>query len=422
MPLVALGLNHKTAPIDLREQVTFGPEQLLDALKGLAGVPEVNEVAILSTCNRTEIYYNVDSESDDVALQWFLNKHGLEASNHSQFLYRHLDEHTVRHLFRVACGLDSMVLGEPQILGQLKTAYQAAETAGTVGLQLSHLFQFAFSVAKEVRTRTDIGANPVSIAFAAVRLAQRIFSDLENRTALLVGAGEMIELAARHLKGQGIGHIIIANRTIERARPLAREFEGEAVALTELANNLHRADIVISCTASPIPVIGKGTVERALKKRKHQPMLMIDIAVPRDIEPEVEKLNDVYLYSVDDMESVIEENRRSREQAAEQAEAIITLKVAEFMAWQRSLDAVNTIRKYRAAATDMSNDVLDKAKKMLATGKTPEEALQFLAHTLTNKLLHTPTIKLNQAAREGREQLLSAASELFELDNHNPKK
>lgn len=420
MPLLALGLNHTTAPVALREQAAFAPEEIVLALKALAAVPAVNEAAIISTCNRTEIYCWLEQEDPTPALQWFLEHHGLQHQGPSDFLYRYIDAHTVRHLLRVACGLDSMVLGEPQILGQLKASYRQALEAGTIGLQLRRLFEHAFAVAKEVRTETAIGANPVSIAYAAVRLAQQIFTDLRRQTALLIGAGETIELVARHLQDNGIGQLVIANRTVERGRKLASQSNTKAIRLSELPSHLPAADILISCTASQLPIIGKGAIESALKERKHRPMFIVDIAVPRDVEPEVGKLQDVYLYNIDDLQSVIETGRQLRNEAAKQAETIIEQRVEDFMSWQRSLDAVHTIRSYREQAKTASEEVLEKARRMLQNGKSPEEALEYLAHSLTNKLLHNTTIRLDQAARNGRQDLLEAAHEI--LNPANPPK
>lgn len=421
MPLLALGLNHNTAPVALREQAAFAPEEIILALRGLAAVPAVNEAAIISTCNRTEIYCFLEQEDHTPALQWFLEHHGLQPlPGPSDFLYRYIDTHTVRHLLRVACGLDSMVLGEPQILGQLKEAYRQAQEAGTIGLQLRRLFEHAFAVAKEVRTETAIGANPVSIAYAAVRLAQQIFTDLNRQTALLIGAGETIELVARHLRDNGVGRLIIANRTLERGRRLAVQFEATAVRLSELPAQLPSADILITCTASQLPIIGKGAIESALKERRHRPMFIVDIAVPRDVEPEVGRLQDVYLYNIDDLQSVIETGRQLRSEAARQAETIIEQRIEDFMSWQRSLDAVHTIRSYRDHAKTASAEVLEKARRLLQSGKTPEQALEYLAHTLTNKLLHNTTVRLDQAARDGRQDLLEAAHEI--LNPADPKK
>lgn len=417
MPLLTLGLNHRTAPLEIRERTVFAPDSIPSALGELLGVEDVDEAAIISTCNRTEIYCHLEAGEVDHTLRWFLDHHGVESLNHQAFLYRHIDTRTVRHLLRVACGLDSMVLGEPQILGQLKEAYRRAEQAGALGQQLSRLFQHAFAAAKQVRSETGIGSNPVSVAFAAVRMAQRLFTDLGEQTALMIGAGETIELAARHLRDQGIGRLVVANRSADRAQALADQFGAEAIQLAGLGDWLHQADMVVSSTASQLPIIGKGAVESALKQRKHRPMFLVDLAVPRDIEPEVGRLQDVYLYNVDDLETVIDENRRSREEAAKEAEAIVESKVAEFIEWQRSLEAVNTIRQYREQAREISQDSLEKARRMIARGKSTDEALEYLAHTLTNKLLHQPTVKLDRAAREGRRELVEAARKLFSNDS-----
>jgi glutamyl-tRNA reductase len=413
--LFTVGINHKTAPVGIRERVVFPPERMGEALRRLHKMG-VDEAAILSTCNRTEIYFRQNPATDDERVaHWLGEYHHVAPADLEPYLYHHREEDAVRHTLRVACGLDSLVLGEPQILGQMKLAYQSASEAGTLGRELGRLFQHAFSVAKNVRTSTAIGASPVSVAFAAVSLARQIFGDLHPLTALMIGAGETIELAARHLHSNQIGRILVANRTLDRARSLADQFDGEAITLTEIATRLADADIVISSTASPVPGLGKGTVERTLKARRHKPMFMVDIAVPRDIEQEVGDLDDVYLYTVDDLEEVIQENLKSRREAAHQAEEIIETQVLDFMGWLRAQDAVDTIRAFRDKATDIQQEVLDKAVQMAAHGKDPEEALRYLAHTLTNKLLHDPCTGLNHAAREGRLDLLDAAHTLFNL-------
>ncbi|MBK1699695.1 glutamyl-tRNA reductase [Thiococcus pfennigii] len=415
MTLLALGLNHKTAPIDIRERITFGPDIIAGALRSLTERAGIDEAAILSTCNRTEIYCAIHPPAEEGVKAWLGSFHGMESERISPFLYTHVDQGAVRHLLQVASGLDSMVLGEPQILGQVKSSFQTACDCGTVGKLLGRLFQHTFSVAKQVRTDTAIGSSPVSVAFAAVSLARQIFSDLSNQTALLVGAGETIELAARHLRQHQLGRIIVANRTIERAHALAEQFNGFAIGLTEIADHLPEADIVISSTASPLPVLGKGTVERALKKRKHRPIFMVDIAVPRDIEPEVGELSDVYLYTVDDLQGVVDEGMRSRQQAAEQAAEIIEVHTEEFMCWLRSLDAVGLIQDYRRRAEQVRDEVLVRALRQIEGGKPAADVLGYLAHTLTNKLLHIPSTRLRQAGREGNLELLNAANELLQL-------
>ncbi len=416
MTLLAIGLNHTTAPVEIRERVTFGPDIITGALRSLTGEAGVEEGVILSTCNRTEVYCHGNGLEPDRLIAWLAGFHGLETADLSPYLYLHQERKAVEHLLRVASGLNSLVLGEPQILGQVKQAWQIATEAGTLGKILGRLFQHSFATAKQVRTDTAIGDSPVSVAFAAVSLSKRIFSDLADQTALLIGAGETIELTARHLQQQGIGRIIVANRTVARAHELAAQFGGFAIGLTEIAAHLHEADIVISSTASPVPVLGKGTVESALKARRHKPMFMVDIAVPRDIEPEVRELDDVYLYTVDDLEEVIQENLRSRQQAAEQAGEIIEQRAEEFMAWLRSLDAVALIQSYRGQAEAIKQETLDRARRMVANGTPPEKALEFLANTLTNKLLHTPSSRLREAGSSGRKEILEAANTLFQLD------
>ena len=420
MSLLTIGINHKTAPVAVREQVAFAPEQLDQSLQALKDIDGVAEAIIVSTCNRTELYCRTDDDlSPSPIVSWMEAHHNIPASELEPYIYTHINDDTIIHLMRVACGLDSLVLGEPQILGQLKSSFQDARHAGTLGSHLGRLFQHAFSVAKQVRTDTAIGESAVSVAFAAVNLARQIFGDLSNQTALMIGAGETIELAARHLHANNIGKILVANRSLERAANLANEFNGEAFTLPAIADRMHEADIIISSTASPLPILGKGATERALKLRKHRPFFMVDIAVPRDIEPEVGELDDVFLYTVDDLQEVIEENLQSRREAAEQAEEIIRGRSEEFKGWLRGQGAVDLISSYRNQAQDTQQEVLDKARRMLKQGKPPEEALQFLAHTLTNKLTHAPTTRINAAAREGRLDLVELARELLGLDNNS---
>ncbi len=422
MSLLALGLNHKTAPVDVRERVTFGPDIIVGALRSLLDRPGVEEAVILSTCNRTEIYCGVAGAEPDDIKQWLSDFHGLELETISPYLYQHDERAVIQHLLQVACGLDSMVLGEPQILGQVKSAYRTANDANSTGKLLARLFQHTFSVAKQVRTDTAIGCSPVSVAFAAVSLARQIFSDLSKQTAMLIGAGETIDLAARHLHQHGIGRIIVANRTLERAYSLANQFDGFAISLTEISTHLSEADIIISSTASPLPILGKGAVESALQKRRHQPMFMVDIAVPRDIEAEVGNLNDVYLYTVDDLDEVIQENMRSRQEAAQQALEIIEQHTEEFMGWMRSLDAVSIIQDYRNQAETIRDEVLERSVRHLKNGKDPEVILRYLAHTLTNKILHTPSTQIRQAGFQGQQSLLQAADTLLKTKKISRKK
>lgn len=415
MQLIALGLNHTTAPVEIREKISFATDTLSNALNALTQCELAKEAVIVSTCNRTEIYCSVEQDNVLALYDWLARYHTLTRDKIQHYLYTHTDHAAVRHLLRVACGLDSMILGEPQILGQIKTAYSTARTAGTIGKLLGKLFEYSFSVAKQVRTDTAIGSSPVSVAFAAVRLAQQIFGDLQGNTALLIGAGETIELAARHLHEKGLGRMIVANRTVERARLVAKEFSGYAITLEEIPKHLEEADVVITSTASPTPILTKAMVEKAIKARKHRPIFMVDIAVPRDIEAEVAELEDVYLYSVDDLNQVIQENMRSREQAALKAEEIIDTEVSHFMGWMNSLDAVSTICALRDHSQETRNSLVHKAKRMLDSGKPAYEVIDYLAHTLTNSLMHTPCAQLRQAGYDGRAEVVLAARQLFQL-------
>ncbi len=400
MSIITLGLNHKTAPVDIRERLAFSPESLAHAVKSLSALGNIKEAAILSTCNRTELYCatadddTLNQRAIEQIIEWLSQFHGLQSTEFNDHLYTHRHVESIRHALQVACGLDSLVLGEPQILGQMKQAYAQANEQGTMGSLLGKLFQHAFSVAKQVRTDTAIGSSPVSVAFAAVSLSKQIFGDLDKHTALMIGAGETIELAARHLQGSNIKNMIIANRSVDKGQALADQFGAEAIALPQIPDYLHKADIVISSTASPLPILGKGAVEKALKKRKHKPIFMCDIAVPRDVEAEVNELDDVYLYTVDDLHEIIQENIESREEAAEQAREIIENQIDDFLNWERSLDSVEVIRDIRENTQNIANEILQKAQAQLAQGKSPEEALSFLARTLTNKFLHQPSTTL----------------------------
>lgn len=414
MSLIAFGLNHKTAPVDVRERIAFGADRLPSALKDLIHGCGAKEAAIVSTCNRTEIYAHSECVRENL-IEWLSTFHQLPIEAIAPYVYAHQDELAIRHLMRVACGLDSMVLGEPQILGQIKDAFTVAQDAQALGPVLGRLFQHTFSVAKQVRTDTQIGASPVSVAFAAVNLAKQIFGDFSQKTALLIGAGETIELCARHLQGSGLRQVIVANRSIERAHHLAEQFGGLAIGLTEIPTHLHKADIVISSTASPLPVLGKGAVEQALKQRKRRPIFMVDIAVPRDIEPQVADLQDVYLYTVDDLKSVIDEGQKSRAAAAEQAEEIINLQVGHFLEWVQLQTGAELIKSYRHQAEVTRDDVLFRAKALMAAGKSPEEAMEFLAHTLTNRIIHRPTVVLREACASGDLALVHSVQNVLGL-------
>ena len=407
MTLWVLGINHQTAPVDLRERVAFDAGNLPVALASLRALSEVSEAALLSTCNRTELYAIArDSES---LTHWLSTQaEGLDA-----YLYRYSDADAVRHLFRVATGLDSMVLGEPQILGQVKDAWVTARENGAMGSRLDRLFQQTFAVAKRARTDTRVGANPVSVASTAVRLAQNSFARLDESTVLLVGAGETIELAARHLSEGKVRRLLIANRTLAHAQELATRHGGYALPLGELDRHLAEADVVFSATASREPILTRTLVANALGKRKHKPMLLFDLAVPRDIEQSVAELGDAYLYTVDDLERAVEDNRRGRREAADAAEAIIELQVARYIENLHASSRQEPLKRLRAHGESTRDDVLAKARQQLANGRDPEEILGFLAHTLTNRLLHPPTAALREAAMSGDADLARAADKLF---------
>ncbi|GAB2513748.1 glutamyl-tRNA reductase [Pseudoxanthomonas sangjuensis] len=416
MTLWVLGLNHQTAPVGLRERVAFGGAALPAALSSLRALSQVDEAALLSTCNRTELYAVAD---DADALARWLTAHaaGLDA-----YLYRHSDADAVRHLFRVATGLDSMVLGEPQILGQVKEAWALAREHGALGNRLDRLFQQSFAVAKRARTDTRIGANPVSVASAAVRLAQNSFARLQDSTVLLVGAGDTIELAARHLSEGRAKRLLVANRTLAHAQELAERHGGYALPLTALDKHLAEADIVFSATASREPVISREQVAAALAPRKHKPMLLFDLAVPRDIEAGVSELTDAFLYTVDDLERAVEDNRRGRREAAEAAEAIIDLQVARYVETVQASTRQQPLKRLRALGEEARDDVLARAKQQLANGRDPQEVLDFLAHTLTNRLLHPPTAALRDAALTGDAELARAVERLWGKDEERVEK
>lgn len=412
-----LGINHRTAPVEIREQVVFTPESLPAALGALQSLPQVDEGVIVSTCNRTELYCAIENSGGPEVRAWLEAYHhtGQTGTNLNDSLYELDDHRAVSHAFSVACGIDSMVLGEPQILGQMKDAYRIALEAQSAGPVLNRLFQHAFSVAKQVRTDTKIGESPVSVAYAAISLARQIFAGFENHTALLVGAGETIELAARHLHSKGLQRLIIANRSLDRARELAGSLGGFAISLTEIPIHLAEADILLSSTASPVPVISYDSIRDALKARRNRPMFIVDLAVPRDVEPSVAKLQDTYLYTVDDLQEVIQDNLSSRQAEAKKAEQIIQGEVQRFDLIAKSLDAVPTIRDLREGSERVKAEILEQAMRMIAKGKDPEETMEYLANTLTNKLLHAPSQRLRQAGEEGEAEIVRAARTLFGL-------
>ena len=420
MTLLALGINHKTAPVSLRERVTFSPESMDQALNSLLQQPLVQGGVVLSTCNRTELYLSVEQQENlhEQLTAWLCNYHKLSPDDVRQSLYWHHGNDAVRHLMRVASGLDSQVLGEPQILGQVKKAFAESQRGQSLSSELERLFQKSFSVAKRVRTETEIGASAVSVAFAACPLARQIFESLSELHLLLVGAGETIELVARHLREHQVKHMIIANRTRERAQSLASEVGAEVITLPEIDARLADADIIISSTASPLPIIGKGMVERALKTRRNQPMLFIDIAVPRDIEPEVGKLSNAYLYSVDDLQAIIQHNMAQRQAAAVQAESIVQQESMNFMTWLRAQGAVETIRDYRSQAEQVRSEMTAKALVAIEQGANVEQVINELAYKLTNRLIHAPTKSLQQAASDGDMERLQLLRDSLGLDQH----
>ena len=412
MHLFTVGINHTTAPVSIRENVAFQNETLGHALRDLTA-HGIREAAILSTCNRTELYCN--TENPQQALEWLAQYHQLNSDNIQPYMYTLPSQDAVKHAFRVASGLDSMVLGEPQILGQMKQAVKIAETAGTLGILLHKLFQRTFAVAKEVRTTTDIGANSVSMAAASVRLAQRIFGNLQGQKVLFIGAGEMIELCAEHYVAQKPASITVANRTLERGQELASKLGGNAMLLADLPDRLGEFDIVITSTASQLPIVGLGMVERAVKARKHRPIFMVDLAVPRDIEPEAAELDDVFLYTVDDLAQVVQEGLGNRQEAAIEAEAIINVRVDHFMHWLKTRDSVPTIRALRDQAEKLRRAELEKAQKLLARGDDPIAVMEALSNALTNKLLHGPSHALNNTQGDQHEQLEAVLRQLYQI-------
>jgi glutamyl-tRNA reductase len=413
MQLFAFGINHQTAPLSVREQVAFNTDGMVGALQNLVKTGLVKEAAILSTCNRTELYCN--AAQPDQAINWLAQYHQLPRDEIDPYLYTYPREQAVKHSFRVASGLDSMVLGEPQILGQMKQAVRQAEQAGTLGFLLHKLFQRTFSVAKDVRTRTEIGANLVSMAAAAVKLSERIFPSIAEQRVLFIGAGEMIELNAVHFAARSPKHITVANRTLERANMLARRFNAHAVTLNELPEQLALHDIIVTCTASPLPILGKGMVERALKIRKHRPLFIVDLAVPRDVEEEVGELDDVFLYTLDNIAEVVKDGLGARQNAVREAEVIIDSGVSDFVHWMESREVVPTIRALRDHAERNRRHEMEKALKLLAKGENPEKVLEAMSSGLTNKFLHAPTHALNQVHGDDREAFLDIVHRLYHL-------
>ncbi|TAM12302.1 MAG: glutamyl-tRNA reductase [Nevskiaceae bacterium] len=415
MTLLTFGLSHHTAPTAMREKLAFTDSDVADALHRLRALPGISEAAILSTCNRTEITAVADDGDHRRFIEWWARERGVACGNWCERVYWHADLSSVVHSLRVASGLDSMVIGEPQILGQVKHSYECAREAGTLGPILGRFFQHSFAVAKIVRSRTQVGASPVSVAYAAVQMASRIFADFKHQTALVVGAGETATLLARHLRKRDIGRLVIANRSLDRARQLAAELGGMAVPLNDLMLYLADADLVVSSTASRDVLLSRELVQQAIRKRRRKPVLMIDLAVPRDIDPAVAELEDVYLYGVDELHSVIADNLKARAAAAEQGEAIVENHAQEFMRWLESRDSATTIRALRSAGRGHRDVVLARARQRLAAGQPAEDVLVYLADTLSNRLMHAPSSALRHADAVEQALLLSAAHKLFDL-------
>ena len=414
MQLTAVGLNHQTAPLSIREKLAFAAACLPEAVRNLARSNAATEAVILSTCNRTELYCVGDSEE---IIRWLADYHSLPIEEISPYLYTLGMQETVRHAFRVACGLDSMVLGEPQILGQIKDAVRVAQEQESMGKKLNALFQKTFSVAKEVRTDTAVGENSVSMAAASVKLAEQIFPDIGDLNVLFIGAGEMIELVATYFAAKNPRLMTVANRTLVRAQELCDKLgvNADPCLLSDLPTILHDYDVVVSSTASQLPIVGKGMVERALKQRQNMPLFMLDLAVPRDIEAEVGDLNDAYLYTVDDMVNIVQSGKEARQKAAATAEALVSEKVVEFVRQQQGRQSVPLIRALRDEGEKARKQVLENAMKQLAKGATAEEVLERLSIQLTNKLLHSPTQTLNKAG-EGDNDLVHAVAQIYHLE------
>lgn len=413
MQLYAFGINHQTAPLSVREQVAFNADGMESALRDLVENGAAKEAAILSTCNRMELYCNAGKPEH--AIDWLAQYHKLPRKDLDPYLYSLPREQAVKHSFRVASGLDSMVLGEPQILGQMKQAVRQAEQAGTMGILLHKLFQSTFSVAKQVRTETEIGANLVSMAAAAVRLAERIFPSISEQNVLFIGAGEMIELNAVYFAARNPKRITVANRTLERAQTLARQFNGHAITLSDLPEQLAQNDIIVTCTASQLPILGKGMLERALKARRHKPLFIVDLAVPRDVEAEVAELSDVFLYTVDDIAEVVKDGLEARQGAVKEAEIIIASGVSDFIHWMESREVVPVIRALREQTEEARNAELEKALRALARGESAEKVLEMMGRGMVNKFLHAPTKALNQVHGDSRDNFIEVVHRLFQL-------
>lgn len=421
MPLFTIGISHHTAPIEIREKVAIPRTELTDRVARLRALPGIEEALILGTCNRTEIYCLTRDGGTAAVTDWVHEINEIPAGELDEHIYKHEGEEAARHLVRVASGLDSLVLGETQILGQLKDAWQQAHDAGSLGKVLDRLFQHTFAAAKNIRTNSGISEHPVSVAYTAVVLARQIFGDLKSQTVVLVGAGEMVQLCGRYLVDHGIDNLLILNRSRAKAEELASELNATAMTLDQLDEALPRADILISSTASPVPVIQKKAIKAALRKRRHRPMFLVDIAVPRDIEPEISKVKDVYLYTIDDLQQVVDENMQQRSAAALSAQADVDEAVTSFMRWLYGIRAARTLKRIREQSHEFEKDLTGRAVNKLRAGQDPESVVQQLASTLTNKILHLPSRRLREAAEDQDYEVLKAADRIFrkEEDSEN---
>jgi glutamyl-tRNA reductase len=418
MTLIAFGINHKTAPVELREKIAFSPDAIVTALASLTANTGAQEAVIVSTCNRTEIYAKIDHSDKQRLIAWLADFHGVDASFLRDNSYHYEQQDAVIHIMRVASGLDSLMLGEPQILGQVKQAYIDAKNSGVIRSNFERLFQHTFAVAKKVRTETDIGANAISVAYASVQLAKHIFSSLTNSRVLLIGAGETIELVAKHLSEQNVKSLTVANRTLARAESIAKPLGASVLTLAQIPQHLKDADIVISSTASQLPILGKGLVERALKERRYKPMFLVDLAVPRDIEPEVGQLDDAYLYTVDDLQQIVEKNLANRHDAAQQADVMIQFQAQQYLQWKQSQQSIDVLKTFREQSRAQKEQLVGRALNQLADGKDASMVLVELANKLTNSLIHAPTKALKKAAHEQDENTLAILQDALGLGSN----
>lgn len=418
MTLIAFGINHKTAPVELREKIAFSPDDIVSALASLTASTGAQEAVIISTCNRTEIYAKIDNSEKQRLVTWLADFHGVETAFLTDNCYQYEHQAAVMHIMRVASGLDSLMLGEPQILGQVKQAYIDAKNSGVIHSNFERLFQHTFAVAKKVRTETDIGANAISVAYASVQLAKHIFSSLKNSRVLLIGAGETIELVAKHLSEHNVKSLTVANRTLARAQSIAQPLGASVLTLAQIPQHLKDADIVISSTASQLPILGKGLVESALKERRHKPMFLVDLAVPRDIEPEVGQLDDAYLYTVDDLQQIVEKNLANRHDAARQANGMIELQAQQYLQWQQSQQSIDILKNFRDQSSAQKDQLVGRALNQLADGKEASLVLIELANKLTNSLIHAPTKALKKAAHEQDEKVIEFLQEALGIETN----